>query len=186
MKGDPMEPQTPREPRSDLPDEVERALKATCRIGYGLLVGAIIFDVLSVQFASVRRFCGAAVGQPRRRGHTGRPTGSRPRPRPPRSQRRHRLKAGRCTATASFGEKSSICSHTVCSSCCSHSLPGSAIAQLVQVPTGCAGAVLHAGANRRAGCQSHGCAARARWSCPNGSEDRPVQSTARPRDLPGR
>ena len=41
--------------RSDVPDEVLALLHTARRIGYGLLVGAIIVDVLSFQFAARAR-----------------------------------------------------------------------------------------------------------------------------------
>ena len=53
--------QTERELRPDLPDEVLSVVRATRRIGYGLLVGAIIVDVSAEQFAAVRKFFGARL-----------------------------------------------------------------------------------------------------------------------------
>jgi hypothetical protein len=54
-----METETEREPQSDLPDEVLMVARAMRRIGYGLLVSAIVLDVVSVQVAGVRKFFGA-------------------------------------------------------------------------------------------------------------------------------
>jgi|tagenome__1003787_1003787.scaffolds.fasta_scaffold19535859_2 hypothetical protein len=56
-----METLTERELRSDLSEEVLSVVRVTRRIGYGLLVGAIVVDVLSEQFAAVRKFFGARL-----------------------------------------------------------------------------------------------------------------------------
>ena len=58
--------------------------------------------------------------------------------------------------------QSSISSQTACSSCSSQSAPGSAMAQLVQVPIGRAGAVLTLARTTMPGVSSHGRAQRGR------------------------